>query len=135
MPSVTSAATVEPEARRRLIVVDDDDAVRRSLQLMLHWRGYDVRSFASSAPVLADALAIEAAAIVVDHRLPDGDGVSLLAALRARGWRGRAVVITGFPSPELVAAARLQGCEAVLPKPLRGIDLLVALGEHPDGQP
>lgn len=132
MSSVTNDGA-GPAARRRLIVVDDDDSVRRSLQLMLHWRGYDVRSFACAAPVLDDPQTIEAAAIVIDQRLPDGEGIALLVALRARGWRGRAVMITGFSTPELTEAARSQDCDAVLEKPLRGIDLLAALGERLDG--
>ena len=132
MSIITSTATCEPEASRRLIVVIEDDVVRRSLQLMLRWRGYEVRSFASIAPVLADPHAAEAVAIVVDERLPDGDGVSLLTALRVQGWTGRAVMITAHPSLELAAAAQRLFCETVLIKPLRGVDLLVALGENPD---
>jgi len=130
MSSVTNDVA-GPAARRRLIVVEDDESVRRSLQLMLHWRGYDVRSFARAAPVLDDPQMIEAAAIIIDQRLPDGEGLALLTTLRARGWSGRAVMITGFLSPGLREAARFQGCDTVLEKPLRGFDLLVALGERP----
>jgi FixJ family two-component response regulator len=128
MISATAAAAAGPGARPRLIVVDDDDTVRRSLQLMLHWRGFDVRSFASAAPVLDDPGVDDTGLIVVDHRLPDRDGVALLAALRTRGWRGRAVMITGFPSAGLAAAARREGCDIVLEKPVRSLDLMIALG-------
>lgn len=130
----TEGGNVEPPARPHLIVVDDDDGVRRSLQLMLHWRGYDVHSFASAEPVLADPKALDAALLVVDQGLPDGDGISLMASLRERGWRGRAVMITGFPTPDLVEAAGRHGCTTVLEKPLRNFELLMALGNQMDDE-
>lgn len=123
-------ADIPADARRRLILVDDDDPVRRSLQLLLSAHGFDVRSFAAAAPILGDPQAIDTPFLVVDQRLPDGDGVSLIAALRERGWRGRAVMVTGFPSRELSEAADRQGCPIVLEKPLRGGELLRALGER-----
>ncbi|MGN6278804.1 MAG: response regulator [Sphingomonas sp.] len=131
---LTEGGKAEPPARQHLIVVDDDDGVRRSLQLMLHWRGYDVHSFAAAEPVLADPKAVDAALLVVDQGLPDGDGISLMAALRERGWRGRAVMITGFPTPDLVEAAGRHGCTTVLEKPLRNFELLMALGNKVDDE-
>jgi FixJ family two-component response regulator len=128
--NVTEGGKVEPPARPHLIVVDDDDGVRRSLQLMLHWRGYDVHSFAAAEPVLADPRALEAALLVVDQSLPDGDGISLMATLRERGWRGRAVMITGSSTPGLVEEAGRHGCTTVLEKPLRNFELLMALGNQ-----
>lgn len=131
---LTEGGKTEPPARQHLIVVDDDDAVRRSLQLMLHWRGYDVHSFAAAEPVLADPKAIDAALLVVDQGLPDGDGISLMATLRERGWRGRAVMITGSPSPGLLKAAGRYGCTTVLEKPLRNFELLLALGNRTEDE-
>jgi FixJ family two-component response regulator len=129
-PVPARSADIPADARRRLILVDDDDSARRSLQLLLSAHGFDVRSFAAAAPILADPQAIDAPFLVVDQHLPVGDGVSLIAALRERGWRGRAVMITGFPSRELSEAADRQGCPTVLEKPLRGGELLRALGER-----
>ena len=40
------------DVQRVVLLIEDDEAVRRSLQMLLHWRGYDVRSFAGAAPVL-----------------------------------------------------------------------------------
>lgn len=128
-------ADLSGNARRRLILVDDDDSARRSLQLLLSAHGFDVRSFAAAAPILADPQAIDAPFLVVDQQLPASDGISLIAALRERGWRGRAVMITGFPSRELSEAADRQGCPIVLEKPLRGAELLRALGERLPNNP
>lgn len=114
-------------ATRRALLIEDDDAVRRSLQLLLHWRGYDVRSYPALAPALASEDSVRAHVLVVDYRLPDGSGLDLPRALAGRGWHGRAVLITDFFSPELEEMARSRGFAAVLEKPLQQHRLLMTL--------
>ena len=113
--------------RGRILLLEDDDGVRRSLQLLLQGHGFEVRSFAAATPALADPLSANVDFLVTDNRLPDGDGVSALRTLRARGWRGRAVLITAFPSETVSEAAQAAGFSAILEKPLRQQLLLAAL--------
>jgi len=116
-----------PAPRPRAVLVEDDDAVRRSLQLLLHARGYDVRSFGTAAPFLADLRQDETDLLVTDYRLPDGDGLGILRALRRAGWHGRSVLITAFPSAALIDGAKACGFDSVLEKPLRPNELVGAL--------
>lgn len=95
MPQQASSA--EPE-RPRILLVEDDSAVRRSIQLILQARGYDVRAFASGALALADPSAIEAACLVTDYRMAGMSGLDLLRGLRAVGWRRPAILITAHRS-------------------------------------
>lgn len=113
--------------RPSVLLVEDDDGVRRSTQLLLHGRGYQVRAHSAAAAARADPGAIVADYLVADYRLPDGDGVQLLRDLQARGWRGRAVLMTGYPSPALATEAAECGYAALLEKPLRTHELLGAL--------
>jgi len=115
------------QPQRVVLLIEDDEAVRRSLQLLLHWRGYDVRSFASAGPVLAGDGMGDADILVTDYRLPDGDGIGVLRALRRSGWHGKAILITAFPSATLTESARASGFDAVLEKPLRQHELVGAL--------
>lgn len=117
------------QAQRVVLLIEDDEAVRRSLQMLLHWRGYDVRSFAGAGPVLDGHIMDDAAVLIADYRLPDGDGLSVLRALRRTGWKGRAILITAFPSATLAEAARAAGYDAVLEKPLRQHELIGALAD------
>lgn len=105
-------------SRTKLFIAEDDPAVRRSLQLLLHGHGYEVRAFATGAALLADPSAEEAACIIVDYRLPDGTGLDVLRALRKRGWDGPALLITAFPSSGLTAQAHAEGFCDVIEKPL-----------------
>lgn len=115
--------------RPSVLLVEDDDGVRRSTQLLLHGQGYQVRAHSVAAASLADPAAVDADYLVADYCLPDGNGIQLLRDLHARGWRGRAVLMTGYPSPALTVEAEASGYAALLEKPLRSHELLGALGD------
>lgn len=109
-----------------IIVVDDDQGVRRSLTLFLRGHGFRAKAYPSAAAVSADADAIGASLVFADYQMPTGDGFELLAGLRGRGWKGSAVLITGFGSDHLKARADRAGFDGVIEKPLRPNLLLAA---------
>ncbi|UAL09177.1 response regulator [Caulobacter segnis] len=106
------------ESRTSVLLVEDDPAIRRSLQLHLRARRFDVRAFGACRPVLADGAAGEAAVLVSEYKLPDGDGLGLLTALRAKDWRGVAILLTSETTRDLEEAARSAGYARVLRKPI-----------------
>jgi FixJ family two-component response regulator len=120
---------------RVIIIVEDAVEVRRSLQLLLRGRGWDVRAFGSARAVLDDPQANEAACLVADYRMSDIDGVELLRQLRGRGWKGPAVMITGYPSPELEKVARDAGYAEVVEKPIPDLTLPEIIRRLLDGDP
>ena len=105
--------------RPQIMLVEDDPAVRRSLQMLLQSRGFDVRAHASGTTLLADQTLSRAKCLISDYRLGDGDGLQLLRTLRKRGWLGPAILITGFNSPEVELAAVVVGYDSIIDKPLR----------------
>lgn len=121
--------TPSPTERPSVLLVEDDDGVRRSTQLLLHGQGYQVRAHSVAGASLADPAAMRADYLIADYCLPDSDGIALLRALQARGWTGRAVLMTCYPSPALTAEAEATGYAALLEKPLRTHELLGALGD------
>lgn len=108
----------EAQQRSTILLIEDDPAVRRSLQLILQGGGFAVRSYATSAALLADPNIRDAQAVVADYRLSDSDGLQVLRGLHAAGFRGPAVLVTGFGTPELEARAREAGFARLLEKPL-----------------
>lgn len=113
--------------RPRIVLIDADERVRRALQLLLDWRGYDVRSFGTAASVLEGASGEAGDILIIDHAPPDRNGIALLRVLRSRGWAGHAVLTTMTPSREQERCARASGFAAVLEKPLHETDLIAAL--------
>jgi len=115
------------DERPRILLVEDDPGVRRSLQLLLQARGYDVRAHAIGATLLADPAVETAVCLIADYRLTGLDGVEVLQALRARGWLGPAILITAFGSPSLTARAAAAGYASVVEKPMRDKILVATL--------
>jgi FixJ family two-component response regulator len=125
-----------PQAERsRILLSEDDPAVRRSIQLLLVSRGYDVRAYTSATALLSDPLAHSAVGLVADYRMPDVDGITMLQRLRASGWQGAALLITGFKADNLVKRAANEGFHAVLEKPLKDQELLHNLAIALAGRP
>ncbi len=105
------------EERPRLLLVDADAVLRRSLQLALRARGFDVRAYAAGAALLADPLARNACCIVAEYRQEAFDGIELLGCLRASGWPGAALLMTDIVASGLVTRALAHGFSQVLEKP------------------
>lgn len=112
-----------------VLVVEDDEGVRRSLHMMLRLRGFAVQLCDSLAAVRKLAAVDAIGMLVTDHNLADGTGLEVLEILLARGWHGRAVLITADDGPELTARALALGFHAVLEKPMARDALIRALTE------
>ena len=113
----------------RVFLVDDHEVVRRGVAEVLEDdAGITVVGEAGS---VADALARVPAArpdvVVVDMRLPDGDGAQLCARLRARLPQLRCLVLTSYADGDAVEAALRAGASGYLLKQVRGSALVSAV--------
>lgn len=105
--------------RQCILVVEDDAAVRRSVQLLLRAKGYDVRAYSSATAALDDEQAGRADCLVADLMMPEIDGIALLSTLRGRGWSGPAALISGHLTDQSRGRARETGYTMVLDKPIQ----------------
>ncbi len=76
---------------RCVLVVDDDRTARRLLRLALELTGATVIEASSLAEADA-ALDARLGGVILDRRLPDGDGLDLLASIRRKAPGARVVV-------------------------------------------
>lgn len=99
-------------------VVDDETSMRWVLEKALDRAGIPVRIFAQSADVLA---ALEhgdsPSVLLTDIRMPGHDGLSLMAALKARHPEVPTIVMTAFTDLDNTVAAFQQGAFDYLAKP------------------
>ena len=111
---------------RKIMLVDDDPAVRASLQFSLELQGFSVDAFASSEEALACVDWRSAACLVIEQRLAEGNGLSLLSRLRGLGTDAPVVILTTNPSRQLQRQVAAAGASLV-EKPLLSDELIAAL--------
>src|SRR5262245_35303801 len=101
----------------KIIVLEDDLIVRKSLEQQLRHRRYDVAS-ASTIAAAQDLLTKDNFDLmIVDVRLPDGEGTDLLKQLQARPVKPLVVIISGFGSVESAVDCMRNGAFDYLIKP------------------
>jgi two-component system response regulator DevR len=113
----------------RVFLVDDHEIVRRGVAEVLEEDpGITVAGEAGSvAEALARVPAVRPDVVVVDMRLPDGNGAEVCRQLRSRVPGVRTLVLTSYADPEAVAAAVRAGASGYLLKQVRGPALVSAV--------
>jgi CheY-like chemotaxis protein len=102
---------------RSVLVIDDDPAFRRLAARVLASFGLPLAGEADSvAAALTAARALQPSAVLVDVRLPDGDGISLARELTALPWRPRAVLTSSDADAASPGDVRRSGAQAFVPK-------------------
>src|SRR5580765_6651697 len=107
-----------PSKTPLVLIVDDDSAARRSVQDLLNKAGYNAVGVATAADARRYAENEEPALAVLDLVLLDGDGLSLLADLRALWPAMPALIVTGYVETRSVVEAMRRGAADYLAKPV-----------------
>jgi len=111
----------------KIIVLEDDLIVRKSLEQQLRYRRYDV----ASASTIAGAQELLGKdnfdLMIVDVKLPDGDGTELLKQLQLRPVKPLVVMISGFGTVDLAVECMSNGAFTFLTKPFSPEQLAVTL--------
>jgi two-component system, NarL family, response regulator DevR len=120
---------VADRAPVRVFLVDDHEVVRRGVAEVLEEDpGLTVTGEAGTvAEALARVPAVRPDVVVIDMRLPDGDGVELCRLLRARVPGAKCLVLTSFADEEALHAAVRAGASGYLLKQVRGPALVSAV--------
>jgi RNA polymerase sigma factor (sigma-70 family) len=110
-------------------IVDDDEAVRDSLALLLNFRGYRTRAYASAEACLEAWRPDWRGCLLLDLRMGGMDGLALQQALLTRDSSLPIVFLTGHGDLAHARAALKSGAVDFLEKPYEEADLLAAVGE------
>jgi signal transduction histidine kinase len=107
-----------------ILVIDDEYGVRSGIRQILELEGYDV----AVAETGREALALLEQRLfdiaLIDYKLPDLDGLTLLASMRSRKLATMTCMITAYANIDTAIAATRQGIDFFLPKPFSPDDLL-----------
>mgnify|MGYP001056364379 CR=1 FL=1 len=111
----------------KIIVLEDDAILRNNLAQTLRRRRYDVAAVSTIAEAQEYLAADNFDLIILDVRLPDGDGTDLLKALQQRPQRPLVVITTGFGSVESAVECMKNGAFDYLIKPFSTEQIEVVL--------
>src|SRR5215472_14942861 len=114
-------------SEQTVYVIDDDDAVRDSLDFLLKSADLNVRTFASAMEFLAAAPGLGGGCIVTDVRMPQIDGIELLARLKQLNISLPVIVMTGHGDIPLAVAAMKSGASEFFEKPFDDEAMLTAV--------
>ena len=101
----------------RVLIVDDEPNMRRVLGSILGAEGHDIVDAGGVAEARRAFAASQFDLVVTDQRMPDGEGLALLASCREMDPTVPVVLITAYATVELAVDAMREGAFDVLPKP------------------
>ena len=105
-----------------ILIIDDETTLARNAARFLEKGGHGATTASTGREGLKLFGELRPDAVVLDFRLPDMDGLAVIAAIRADDTQVPIIMITGHGSIELAVAAMKAGANDLLTKP-------VALGE------
>jgi DNA-binding NtrC family response regulator len=120
-------------AGNSILIVDDDAQVRSGIVSFLRGRGLVVFEADTVATAETEFRGRQPDLAIVDHRLPDGDGLELIRLLHRIDERVPILMLTGHASFDLAVQAMKFGAENFLSKPIYPAALLVVIQRVLDG--
>ena len=120
---------------RSLLVMDDDAPLRNRLARALENRGFSVKTAAGVQEALVIARTDPPAFAVLDMRLEDGSGLTVVEELHLRRPDARVVMLTGYGNIATAVAAVKAGAVDYLSKPADADDVVKALMAVGDNLP
>jgi two-component system response regulator HydG len=123
-----------------VLIVDDDDAVRELCATIVSNVGFSPLVASSLAQARALLKEQEPDLVILDLRLPDGDGAQLLREVKKEHPETQVIVVTAYGTIRSAVAAMSQGAYDYITKPFSTPDMMRLLrkaaekrrGVHPD---
>ena len=105
----------EPAARPRILLVDDDPTFARLVARIVEDRGFGIIDHVATGREGLSALdGIDI--VLLNHQLPDAEGLEILDSIRARPNPHDVVLITAHGNESLAATALRRGADDYLAK-------------------
>jgi len=114
----------------RILVVDDEEGVRKSLKVVLEDEGCLVDTAENGQEAITKSKPKFYNLALIDIRLPDMDGLTLLTQMPETTPKTAKVIITGYPSLDNAIAAVNKGADGYIVKPFTMENLLHTVKEH-----
>jgi len=115
------------DEKKSILIVDDDVGICRTLSLIFEKKGYEIEAAGTGQEAIEKAQGRFFNMALLDIRLPDMDGVELLAPLNAIRPDMVMILVTAYASLETARRAMLEGAWAYITKPLNMDEVLLTV--------
>lgn len=105
-------------SRARILIADDSDVCRTVLAILLKNSGFDVTGVINGREALAKLRTHPFDLAILDHDMPELDGLGTLAQLRATAPTLPVAIVSGTLSPAIRARYQELGIEGIYAKPV-----------------
>ncbi len=112
----------------RILVVDDEPSSLELLEMHLSERDFEVACAVDGKECLEKVLSFDPQIVILDVRLPDADGISLLKTIKEKGKDPYVIIVTAFHDMNTTIRAIKLGAFEYIPKPIDLADLENAIG-------
>jgi DNA-binding NtrC family response regulator len=113
--------------KQRILLVDDDSYTRELFKGLLRKNSVELQTAANAAEARRAFRSVDFNLVILDQRLPDGNGLDLFAEMRSERPRLMAILITGFAEIRDAIRAVREGLFDYLTKPFENLDQLDAV--------
>ncbi|MFQ5997222.1 MAG: response regulator [Dehalococcoidales bacterium] len=117
------------DEKESILIIDDDENTCRSLSLILNEKGYETGTAKTGQEALEKAQGRFFNVALLDLKLPDMEGVELLAPLKKMHPDMVVLMVTAYASLESAVRSSLEGALAYINKPLNMDMVLTAVRE------
>jgi DNA-binding response OmpR family regulator len=120
---------------KKILIVDDDEQIALLLASRLKANKYEIVVAYDGLQAVAQAFNEKPDLILLDMKIPAGDGISVMDKLRNSAYTALTpvIVITAYPSIEIQQKVKEMGAVDFISKPFKAEDMLPrirkALGE------
>jgi len=119
---------------KTLLIVDDDNPLRDRLARAMETKGFKVTQAENVKTGISQAKSTPPAFAVVDLRLGDGSGLTVVKEIRKFKKNSRIVMLTGYGNLPTAVAAVKAGAIDYIPKPADADDVENALLASPESK-
>ncbi|MGA9349291.1 MAG: diguanylate cyclase [Anaerolineae bacterium] len=108
----------EMDEKERILIVDDNESMCRSLRLVLEKKGYETETASTGREAIEKVQGRFFNLALLDIRLPDMEGIELLAPLKETHPDMAVILVTGHASLKTAMQALNNGASGYITKPL-----------------
>ena len=105
-------------AKAKILIVDDEEVVRLSYTRILSGTNCNVKAVSTWTQVAQLMQEDPFDVVLLDLRMPEMDGITVLRALKQRWPESKVIIITGYPTLESAKEAVALGAYDYLTKPV-----------------